>query len=313
MKKITILVPVYNEENSIIHFFERTDKVFKSIEKNNPKKYQFDYLFINDGSNDNTLEILKRESKTNDKIKFIDLSRNFGKEIAMSAGIDYLQCDATVIIDADLQDPPELIEEMLKYYEDGYNDVYAKRTSRKGESFLKKWTSKKYYSLLAKHSDFPIQKDTGDFRLLDSKCIAALKELKESNRNMKSLFSWIGYKKKEVLFEREARHAGSTKFNYPKLFKLALDGITASTSMPLKISTFIGSLISLFSFIFIMIIIARTFILGRDTPGYASLFSAICFFGGIQLISIGILGEYIGRIFSESKERPLYYVQETNF
>ena len=209
MKKITIIVPAYNEEESLPFLYERLTKLIDSIEN-----YKFEVLFINDGSKDKTLELIKEIRQKDNRYCYVNLSRNFGKEIAMMAGLDYAKGDAVIFIDADLQDPPELIPELIKYWEEGYDDVYAKRKSRDGETFLKKFTSKMYYKVLQKVSRVEIQKDTGDFRLLDRRCINALKKLRESQRNTKSMFSWIGYKKKEVLYDRDPRVAGSTKWNY---------------------------------------------------------------------------------------------------
>ncbi len=228
----------------------------------------------------------------------------------MGAAFDYVTGDATVIIDADLQDPPELIIEMLKYYEEGYDDVYAKRRSRDGESWLKKFTSKAFYKILSNISSVPIQKDTGDFRLLSRRAIEALRKFPEKQRYTKGMFSLIGFKKKEVEFDRDSRVAGKTKWNYFKLIDLAIDGITSFTTAPLRIATFMGILSALVAFIYIVYIVVRTIILGIDVPGYASIICFILMIGGIQLISLGVIGEYLGRIFIEVKNRPLYFVEE---
>ena len=228
----------------------------------------------------------------------------------MGAAFDYVTGDATVIIDADLQDPPELIIEMLKYYEEGYDDVYAKRRSRDGESWLKKFTSKAFYKILSNISSVPIQKDTGDFRLLSRRAVEALRSFPEKQRYTKGMFSLIGFKKKEVEFDRDSRVAGKTKWNYFKLIDLAIDGITSFTTAPLRIATFMGILSALVAFIYIVYIVVRTIILGIDVPGYASIICFILMIGGIQLISLGVIGEYLGRIFIEVKNRPLYFVEE---
>lgn len=240
------------------------------------------------------------------------MSRNFGKEKAMFAGIENIQTDGMVIIDADLQDPPELIPQMAELWRQGYDDVYARRRSRTGETWLKKETSHWYYDLLQKISGVEIQKDTGDFRLLDRKCIEALKHLKESERNSKALFSWIGFRKIEFLYDRDKRAAGKTKWNYFKLFHLAMDGITSFTTLPLKIATYIGSFISISAVIYATIILLRTIIYGIEVPGYASTMIVVLILGGIQLLSLGIIGEYLGRIFMQTKERPNYLVEESN-
>ena len=228
----------------------------------------------------------------------------------MGAAFDYVTGDAIAIIDADLQDPPELIVEMLKYYEEGYDDVYAKRRSRNGESWLKKFTSKSFYKILSKVSSVPIQRDTGDFRLLSRRAIEALRKFPEKQRYTKGMFSLIGFKKKEVEFDRDSRVAGKTKWNYFKLIDLAIDGITSFTTAPLRIATFMGILSALVAFIYIVYIVVRTIILGIDVPGYASIICFILMIGGIQLISLGVIGEYLGRIFIEVKNRPLYFVEE---
>ena len=233
MKKISIIIPAYNEEESLPLLYDRLNKVISNLES-----YEFEMLFINDGSKDNTLKIIKELREKDARVSYVDFSRNFGKEVAMIAGLDYAKGDCVIFIDADLQDPPELIPELIKYWEEGYDDVYARRKSRKGETFLKKFTSKMYYKVLQSLTRVEIQKDTGDFRLLDRRCVNALKQLRETQRCSKSMFSWIGYNKKEVLFDRDPRIAGTTKWNYKKLMDLAIDGITSFTTSPLRISTY---------------------------------------------------------------------------
>lgn len=305
MKKISLLIPAYNEQDVLSPLYERLDKL-----ANSSSGYNFEFLFINDGSLDETLEIIKKLSKKDERVSYINLSRNFGKEIAMIAGLDHVTGDATVIIDADLQDPPELIPKMIKLWEDGYDDVYAKRNSREGETWLKKASSQLFYRILQKSTNIPIQIDTGDFRLLDRRCVEALKQIRESERYTKGMFSWIGYKKKEISYDRDPRIAGKSKFNYLKLINFAIDGITSFTTSPLRISSIIGFIISLIAFIFIAVIVFKTLIFGDPVSGYPSLMAVILFLGGIQLVSLGIIGEYIGRIFNETKQRPLYFIEE---
>jgi glycosyltransferase involved in cell wall biosynthesis len=306
MKKLlSILIPAYNEQEVLEMLFDRLSLLAASN-----KEYDFEFLFINDGSRDNTLDIIKKHATADARVSYINLSRNFGKEIAMLAGFDYVKGDATVIIDADLQDPPELIPEMIKYWEDGYDDVFAKRRSRAGESLLKKKTSELYYRILQKSTNIPIQVDTGDFRLLDRRCIEALKQFRESERYTKGMFSWIGYKKKEILYDREPRAAGETKWNYGNLINLAIDGITSFTTAPLRISTYIGALVSLIAFAYIAYLVVRPLFGVPTVPGYASTMAVVLFMGGVQLISIGVIGEYVARIFSETKRRPLYFIEE---
>ena len=305
MRTITLLIPAYNEEEVLSSLFDRLDGLATSI-----KNYKFEFLFVNDGSRDNTLEIIKSQAKKDSRVSYINLSRNFGKEIAMIAGIDHVRGDAMVIIDADLQDPPELIPEMIKHWEEGYDDVYARRSSREGETWLKKKTSEMYYKILQSSTNIPIQIDTGDFRLLDRRCIDALKQFRESQRNTKAMFSWIGYKKKEILYNRDPRLAGTTKWNYRKLSNLAIDGITSFTTAPLRIATITGLLISAISFLYIIYLLVRPLFGVSTGAGYSSTLAVILFMGGVQMLFLGIIGEYIGRIFNETKNRPLYFIEE---
>ena len=307
MKKISIVIPAYNEEESLPYLYERIENLMNSMEK-----YEFELLFVNDGSKDKTLEIIKEMRENDQRVCYVDFSRNFGKEIAMMAGLDYATGDCVIFMDADLQDPPELIPELVKYWEEGYDDVYAKRRSRKGESFLKKFTSKMYYKVLQKTTKIEIQKDTGDFRLLDKRCVNALKKLRESQRNTKSMFSWIGYKKKEVLYDRDPRVAGATKWNYMKLIDLAVDGITSFTTSPLRLATYI-SIPTIIVFIgYFAYVIAKSFIVNEPIQAYQAIILLILFFSCIQIMLFGIIGEYLGRIFKETKNRPLYLVNEYN-
>lgn len=306
-KLITILVPAYNEEEVLELLYERLKKLM-----NENTNYNFEVLLVNDGSKDRTLQIMQELRLKDKRISYLNLSRNFGKEIAMIAGLDYCKGDAIVIIDADLQDPPELIPEMIKYWEEGYDDVYAKRKTREGETWLKKFTSKMYYKVLQAFTKIEIQKDTGDFRLLDRRCVEALKSMRESQRYTKGLFSLIGYNKKEILYDRDPRAAGQTKWNYGKLINLSIDGITSFTTTPLRWAAIIGVLISIIGFIYMLYIIIKTLVTGIDVPGYASMMVVILFLGGIQLIFLGIIGEYLGRAFNESKHRPLYFIERYN-
>lgn len=306
-KLVTILVPAYNEEEVLNLLYDR----LKAIMDTNIK-YNFEILFVNDGSKDNTLNIIEELRQKDKRICYVNLSRNYGKETAMMAGFDYSKGDCVIILDADLQDPPELIPQMLEYWEEGYDDVYAKRRSRKGETFLKKFTSKMYYSLLQKVTKIEIQKDTGDFRLLDRRCVEALKQIRESQRYTKGLFSWIGYNKKEILFDRDPRAAGQTKWNYGKLINLSIDGLTSFTTEPLRFAAIIGVLVSLIGFIYMLVIIIKTLAFGVDVAGYASTLVVILFLGGIQLIFLGVIGEYLGRAFYETKQRPLYFIDRYN-
>jgi glycosyltransferase involved in cell wall biosynthesis len=305
MKSITILIPAYNEEPVLPTLYTRLNSLANTL-----PGYDFEFLFVNDGSTDDTMNILKQLIAKDDRISYVNLSRNFGKEIAMIAGIDHVKSDAMVIIDADLQDPPELIPDMIKLWEQGYDDVYARRSKRLGESWLKKMTSSLFYKVLQRSTNIPIQRDTGDFRLLDRRCIEALQQIRERERYTKGLFSWIGFNKKEIRYVRDPRAAGETKWNYFKLINLAIDGIVSFTTAPLRFSTILGMLISFFSFIYIIVIVVRTLVFGIEAAGYPSIMAVVLFLGGVQLLSLGIIGEYIGRIFNETKQRPLYLIEE---
>lgn len=305
MKTISILIPAYNEAPVLDQLMTRLGNLAQEV-----KNYEFEFLFVNDGSKDKTLEIIKGFADIDPRVSYVNLSRNFGKEIGMIAGLDHVTGDATVVIDADLQDPPELIPEMIKLWEEGYDDVYAKRKSREGETALKKFTSRMYYKTLQSITRIPIQEDTGDFRLLDRRVVEALKEFRESQRNTKAMFSWVGFHKKEILYDRDPRAAGETKWNYMKLIELAIDGITSFTTAPLRIATYSGIIVSALAFIYLLILVIRTIFFGTDLAGYPSMMAVILFLGGVQLLSLGIIGEYVGRIFNETKQRPLYLIEE---
>lgn len=306
MKKcISVLIPAYNEAAVLEMLFDRLQTLADT-----QKAYDFEFFFVNDGSRDATSDIIRSHAEKDHRIAYINLSRNFGKEIAMVAGFDAVRGDAMVIIDADLQDPPELISKMIAYWEQGYDDVFARRRSRAGESWLKKKTSQWYYRILQSSTRIPIQIDTGDFRLLDRRCIEALKQFRESERYTKGIFSWIGYRKKEIIYDRSPRAAGETKWNYRNLINLAIDGITSFTTAPLRISTYIGTIISFVAFIYIIYLVIRPLFGVSTGSGYTSIMAVILFIGGVQLLSLGIIGEYIGRIFNETKRRPLYLIEE---
>ena len=307
MKKISIIIPAYNEEESLPYLYEILEKLMGEMQN-----YEFEVLFVNDGSRDKTMQIIKEFRQKDERISYVDFSRNFGKEIAMIAGLDYAKGDCVIFMDADLQDPPELIPELVKYWEEGYDDVYARRSSRKGETWLKKFTSKMYYKVLQSLTRVPIQKDTGDFRLLDRRCVNALRKLRESQRCSKSMFSWIGYNKKEVLYERDPRIAGKTKWNYRKLIDLAIDGITSFTTSPLRISTYLSIPTFLALFVYFIYVIIKCITQNVAIQAFQAIILLILFFSGIQILLFGIIGEYLGRIFNETKNRPLYFVNEYN-
>lgn len=274
--------------------------------------YDWEVLFVNDGSCDRTLPILRELRKHDVRINYVNLSRNFGKENAMLAGFDYVTGDCMVILDADLQDPPSLIPDMLKYWEEGYQDVYAKRADRGRESWIRKRFSLLFYRILESTTRFEVLQNVGDFRLLDRRCIRALRQLRETERYTKGMFCWIGYRKKEIVFNRQDRVAGQSNWNFWSLFNLAIEGITSFTTAPLRFASVIGFFIAFCAFLYALYFVSKTLIWGDPIQGFTTLVTVMLFLGGIQLLCIGILGEYIGRIFNESKRRPVYLVDEYN-
>ncbi len=307
-KHVIILIPAYNEQEILPELRKRLTLLSKKL-----PDYRLEFLFVNDGSRDMTMELIKEWSLEDVSVSYVSLSRNFGKEIAMIAGFDYAKvADATVVIDADLQDPPELIPEMIALWEEGYDDVYARRTSREGETWFKRSTAKLFYRLLQNMTLIPIQRDTGDFRLLSKRCVESLTQIREQQRYTKGLFSWVGYRKKELLYERAARKAGVTKWNFIQLLDLAIEGITSFTTAPLRIASLLGIFTSFAAAFYIIFLVVRTLLFGSDLAGYPSMMAVILFLGGVQLLSIGVIGEYIGRIFNETKQRPLYFTDEVH-
>jgi len=307
MKKISILIPCYNEEQSLPLLYPELVKLMDS-----EPNYDWELMFVNDGSRDNTLTVLQKLRGQDQRVNYVDLSRNFGKEAAMLAGFDHVTGDCMVIIDADLQHPPMLIHEMIKWWEQGYDDVYAKRKTRGKESWLRKRLSLQFYKILQSSSRFDVLQNVGDFRLLDRCCINALKQMRESERYTKGMYSWIGFKKKDIEFEQGDRLAGKSSWNYRQLFSFAIDGITSFTNVPLRISTIVGFIVSLFAFLYMIYVFIKALIYGDPVQGYPTLVILILFLGGIQLLSLGIIGEYIGRIYNETKNRPDYIVREFN-
>ena len=297
---LSVIVPAYNEEEVLPEFHRRLTAVLKNIEGH------CEILYINDGSNDNTLKAIN--DFQDPRVAIIDLSRNFGKEIAMTAGLDHARGQAVIVIDADLQDPPELIPKFIEKWQEGYDVVYAKRTSRDGETFIKKATAKLFYRLIQGVSRVKIPANTGDYRLLSRRAVDALKQLRETHRFMKGLFAWIGYPQVAVEYRRDPRFAGSTKWNYWQLWNFALEGITSFTINPLKIATYLGLMTSLGSFTYGLFVIYKTLAFGDPVRGYPSLMVVILFLGGVQLMSLGVIGEYLGRMFNETKQRPLYLI-----
>lgn len=303
-KTLAVVVPVFNEQAVLPAFHARTGAVLDGLD------LLSHVIYVNDGSSDDTLATIRQLAERDARVVLVDLSRNFGKEIALTAGLDHADADAVVVIDADLQDPPELIPELVARWEDGYDVVYARRTSREGESAAKKLTAFLFYRLIGKMSRVRIPEDTGDFRLLSRRAVQAVCRMREQHRFMKGLFAWIGYPQVAVPYRRAPRHAGATKWNYWKLWNFALEGITSFTSGPLKVATYVGLASALGAFGYGLYIVLRTLMFGNPVPGYPSLLTAVMFLGGLQLLGIGVIGEYLARMFNESKQRPLYFLKE---
>lgn len=301
--KLSVIIPFYNEDVVLEEFYQRLSAVFEQNDLNG------EFLFVNDGSEDNSLRLLNRLREKDGRISIIDLSRNFGKEIAMTAGLDHAKGDAVILIDADLQDPPELIPDLINEWHKGYDVVYAQRTERGGESLVKKITSHSFYRLMQHVGHVKIPRDTGDFRLLSRRAVEALNKLRERNRFMKGLYTWIGYPQKAVPYKRDPRFAGETKWNYWRLWNFALDGVTSFSTTPLKAATYLGLLTALGAFLYASFVLVKALVFGDDVPGFPTLMIVILFLGGVQLIALGIIGEYLGRAFDESKYRPLYLLK----
>lgn len=306
-KKISIIVPCYNEENSLPLLYD----ALKDI-TDKETTYDWEFLFINDGSEDNTLYVLENLHNQDARCCYVDLSRNYGKEVALLAGFDYTTGDCTIIMDADLQHPPYIISQMIKKWEDDYDDVYAQRISRGKETWLRKHLSMAYYKLLTKSTRIDILPNVGDFRLLDKQCIDALKTLREQGRYTKGMYCYIGFRKTAVEFETHDRVAGKSSMSYRDLMHLAFEGIMSYTTAPLRIASILGIAISSVAFVYAIAILIKTLIWGDPVAGYPTLIVVILFLGGVQLLSIGIIGEYLGRVYNESKHRPVYFTRTYN-
>jgi glycosyltransferase involved in cell wall biosynthesis len=305
MKKISIISPCYNEEKMVELFFSELNKVIGAIHE-----YDFEIIIVNDGSSDTTLEQLTQIAKSDNRVSVIDLNRNFGKEIALTAGINHAVGDAIIIVDFDLQDPLSLIPEFLSKWSQGFEAVVGVRTDRSSDSFLKRKTAEFFYQIYNLFAAVKIPKNAGDCRLLDRVVVEQLKLFPEKQRFMKGLFAWVGAKSCYVNYVRQKRDLGSSKFSGWKLWNFAIEGITSFGTLPIRIWTYIGLAISLISFFYSVFIIARTIIYGIEVPGYSSLIVVVLFLGGIQIMGIGIIGEYLGRTYMESKNRPLYLVRK---
>lgn len=301
---ISIVVAFYNEEKAISHFFAEMDRITAGLGS------EVEYVCVNDGSRDRTLELLRAELGRGRRMRVVNFARNFGKEAAMTAGLERAEGDAVVVIDADLQDPPALIAEFISKWREGYDVVYGVRASRESDTLLKRTTARAFYRVFNRIASIPIPQDAGDFRLMDRRVVTALRALPERNRFMKGLFAWVGFRQIGVEFIRDARVAGQTSWNYLRLWNFAVDGLTSFSIVPLRIASMAGGAISLLGFAYAAYLVLRTLVLGVDVPGYASIVVIMLFLGGVQLLCIGLIGEYLGRLYIEAKDRPLYIVAD---
>lgn len=301
---ISIVVAFYNEENAIVHFFQEMDRVTASL------NCTIEYVCVNDGSRDRTLEMLRAQLAAGRRMRIINFARNFGKEAAMTAGLEQARGDAAIVIDADLQDPPATILEFVAKWREGYDVVYGVRSSRETDTWLKRTTAHAFYRLFNSITSVPIPPDVGDFRLMDRRVVAALLTLPERNRFMKGLFAWVGFRQTGVECVREARVAGKSSWNYPRLWNFAIDGLTSFSIVPLRMASMAGAIISLVGFAYAAYLMIRTLVFGVDVPGYASIMVVMIFVGGVQLLCLGLIGEYLGRLYIEAKGRPLYIIAD---
>lgn len=303
MEKITVIVPCYNEQEVIEKFYRETSRVFRTVDG-----ISFTYLFVDDGSRDGTLAAIKELARADSHVSYMSFTRNFGKEAAMMAGLDYAEGDAVILMDADLQHPPELVPNFIEWWHKGYDDVSAKRTDRADEAWFKRTMANFFYRLLQLVSRYEVQRDVGDFRLLDARCVAALRLMRENQRFTKGMFTWIGFRKKEIPFKVQPRAGGHTTWNYFALYNLAIEGLTSFTTAPLRLTTLFGLFVSLLAILYMIFVAGRAMLCGDPVAGYPTLMTVMLFLGGVQLLSLGIIGEYLGRVFTESKHRPVYLI-----
>lgn len=306
MIKLSIIIPIFNEEGNINLLYDRVKKVAEGISPSH------EMVFINDGSRDRSIELIKQLSQKDASVKFINFARNFGHQIAVSAGLDHCSGERIVIIDADLQDPPELIVDMNNKMNEGFEVVYAKRRSREGEGFFKKWTAKWFYRTLKKITSVNIPVDTGDFRIMDRKIVEVLKKMPEQHKFLRGQISWVGFNQTYIEYDRAERNSGETGYTYRKMIRFALDGITAFSTTPLKFATALGFFVSIAAFVVSLYVLFAKFVKNDTVPGWTSLMLVVLFLGGVQLICIGIIGEYISRLSTDVKQRPLYVIREKN-
>jgi glycosyltransferase involved in cell wall biosynthesis len=299
---VSVVVPAYNEAGCLAAFHTRLQRAMADVES-------WEAIYVDDGSTDTTRAAIEALYRLDHRIALVSLSRNFGKETAITAGLDHASGDAVVVIDADLQDPPELIPALIAQWRGGFDMVCAKRRGREGETWLKRATASGFYRLMRRMGDARLPTDTGDFRLMSRRAVDAVRQLREQHRFMKGLFAWIGYPTTFVLYDRAPRHTGSSKWNYWKLWNLALEGITSFTVLPLKLATYVGLAVALLSVVYAAQVIVKTLVIGNAVAGYPSLMTVVLFLGGVQLMFLGVIGEYLGRVFNETKQRPLYLVE----
>jgi polyisoprenyl-phosphate glycosyltransferase len=302
--RLAVVVPAHNEADGLVEFHDRLAAVLDGLD------VAGEVIYVDDGSRDATWACIRALSAADPRVTGIKLSRNFGKELALTAGLDAVDADAAVVIDADLQDPPELIATLVERWREGHDVVYATRVQRDGESWLKRSTAAGFYRVMGRLSHTPIPRDTGDFRLLSRRALEALRQLRERNRFMKGLFAWVGYRQCSVPYQRDPRHAGASKFNYWRLWNFAIEGITSFSTAPLRFATYAGLMVATAAFVAGLWIVLKTLLWGDSVPGYPSLMVTILFIGGVQLIALGVIGEYLGRLYDEAKQRPLYLVEQ---
>jgi polyisoprenyl-phosphate glycosyltransferase len=304
MPRLTVVVPAYNEAAVLEIFHARLVRVLEEL------PLECDVLYIDDGSSDTTWQLIEGLAASDPRTGALKLSRNFGKEAALTAGLDHVDTDAAVVIDADLQDPPELIPSLVERWREGFDVVYATRTAREGETGFKRFTSALFYRSMERVSDTRVPRDTGDFRLLSRRALDALRQLRERQRFMKGLFTWIGYRQTAVYYLREPRQAGTTRWNYWRLLQLAIEGFTSFSTAPLRLATWVGVTASLLAFLYGLWVFGKALVFGDPVKGYPSLMVAVLFMGGVQMLALGVIGEYLGRNYAESKQRPLYFIEE---
>lgn len=301
---LAVVVPAYNEADGLAEFHQRLGAVLDGL------ALDCRVIYVDDGSRDSTWAAIAALGAADSRVTGLKLSRNFGKELALTAGLDAADADAVVVIDADLQDPPELIPELVERWQQGFDVVYATRLAREGETWLKRLTAAGFYRVMGRLSHTSIPRDTGDFRLLSRRALDAVLRLRERHRFMKGLFAWVGYRQCSVPYQRDPRHAGSSKFNYWRLWNFALEGITSFSTAPLRVATYAGALVASVAFIAGVWIVVKTLLWGNPVAGYPSLMVTVLFIGGVQLTALGIIGEYLGRLYDESKHRPLYLIEQ---